>query len=368
MRLSRVSLAALVVCLFAIVASSWAASENPTSSPLVSVIIPTYQRQPFLTRALNLIRAQDYPNIEIVVVDDSPEPSLSAEQVGEFKVTYIHLTERKSIGEKRNIAVTNAKGELIVHWDDDDYFRTHRISAQVQPILDGETDMTVLEHHFYLIASSKEFYTVKRASSWGPHFATFTYKRAIFESGIRYPDNSLAEDYAFAEQALEQGYQIKVMANFDGKHIYVRHTNTWKIDFALYDAQVAKVEKPDFISEEEVNFYAQASKTTRSEASPVNAFPSENIKWNRAELMPAERSSTPAYPHYDTFTYNTGGMIISIPVAVVIVSLTLAGIIAAFYYQRRQSVETVGGYQPLGLVTGERATIGVSSSRGYGSV
>ena len=91
MRLSRVSLAALVVCVFAVVASSWAASENPTSSPLVSVIIPTYQRQTFLTRALNLIRAQDYPNIEIVVVDDSPEPSLSAEQLVCVSVPFVRL-------------------------------------------------------------------------------------------------------------------------------------------------------------------------------------------------------------------------------------------------------------------------------------
>jgi len=49
----------------------------------------------------------------------------------QFGVRYFHLTERKTIGEKRNIAVSNALGEVIVHWDDDDFFRAHRISSQV---------------------------------------------------------------------------------------------------------------------------------------------------------------------------------------------------------------------------------------------
>jgi len=70
--------------------------------------------------------------------------------------------------------------------------------------------MTVLEHHYYFHLPSKTFYTVRRPSSWGPHFATFAFRRAIFESGIRYPDNSMAEDYAFAEFALEAGYQYVV--------------------------------------------------------------------------------------------------------------------------------------------------------------
>ena len=117
----------------------------------------------------------------------------------------------------------------------------HINNSQVQPILDGDVDMTVLEHHFYLQAATKEFYTVKRASrlatyplcsiviisnrSWGPHFATFAFRRAIFtEGGVRYPDNSIAEDYAFAEHALERGYKIKVLENQDGTVIPRRFT------------------------------------------------------------------------------------------------------------------------------------------------
>lgn len=371
---SDLPLAALLVACLCVISSLAAGGDETTASstsPLVCVIIPTYQRPQFLTRALNLIRQQDYPNIEIVVVDDSLEPSLTPELVDEMKVRYYHLRERKSIGAKRNFAVSQCSGEVIVHWDDDDFFRPHRISAQVQPIINGEADMTVLEHHYYLNAANKEFYTVKRASSWGPHFATFVYRRSIFEAGVRYPDNSMAEDYAFAESALEKGYKIKVMTNTDGKHIYVRHFNTWKIDFSEYDAQVTKVEKPEFIRQEEVDFYASSASTIQPETNPVNNYASDKIKWNRAELHPKETRAggggSPSYPHYGTFSYNKGGQIISIPIAAILVALTLLGTAAVFYFQRKDA-SGPSGYQPLNQFEDERSNLGHSGGKGYGSV
>jgi hypothetical protein len=39
------------------------------------------------------------------------------------------------------------------------------------------------------------------------------------------------------------------MNNEDGKHVYVRHHNTWKFDFADFDVQVEKVDRPGFLSD-----------------------------------------------------------------------------------------------------------------------
>lgn len=125
----------------------------------------------------------DYPNIEIIIVDDSSVSLMENEHMKAILtapgVRYIYLSERHSIGVKRNIAVEQAKGEIIVHWDDDDYFREHRISSQVAPIIRGEVDMTVLEHYYYYILPTHSFYVVKRSASWGPHFGTFVYRKVI---------------------------------------------------------------------------------------------------------------------------------------------------------------------------------------------
>jgi len=234
--------------------------------------------------------------LEVIIVDDSAEAMVDDVLQKPF-IKYIHLEARISIGAKRNIAVANAKGSIIVHWDDDDYFRPHRISEQVAPIINGEADMTVLEHHYYFHLPTQTFFTVKRASSWGPHFATFVYRKSLFDSGIRYPDTSMAEDYAFAEASLNAGAKIKVLNNEDGKHVYLRHHNTWEFDFKDFDAQVQRVDPPSFLSKEDAEFYANGKSNPVSK--PPNHYASKEIKWNRQELQAPSKVGVraPSYSH-----------------------------------------------------------------------
>jgi len=298
--MARTALTLVSVVLFlAFCLAQGAVAPGDNSVPLVSVIIPTYGRPEFLKKAIELVRRQDYPNIEVVIVDDSPQPQ--ADLPKDNNIKYIHLKSRVSIGEKRNVAVQNAKGQVVVHWDDDDYFREHRVSEQVAPILRGEVDMTVLEHHYYFHLPTQAFYTVKRASSWGPHFATFVYKKSLFDKGLRYPETSMAEDYAFAEFALKQGASIRVMSNEDGKHVYVRHQNTWEFDFNDYDAQIQEVERPSFFYKEDFDFYVTLKSGPVSK--PSAHYASDLIKWDRPELHPTLKSGNapPYYPHYPKY-------------------------------------------------------------------
>jgi len=332
-----------VLALSLVLAAFLAIAAASTESPLVSVIIPTHGRNEFLKKAIELIQRQDYPNLEVIIVDDSEQPSQDLPV--DDRIKYFHLGSRVSIGEKRNIAVHHSQGVVIVHWDDDDFFRPHRISSQVAPILSGETDMTVLEHHYYFHLPSQTFYTVKRASSWGPHFATFVYRRSIFESGVRYPDNSMAEDYAFAEFALEKGYKILVQNNEDGKNVYLRHHNTWEFEFSDYDAQVRAVPRPSFFSEEDYAFYLNVKTSVASK--PPKHYASDKVKWNRRELHPTVPSDgIPAYypPYYPKYNNDDDGGLsdaakigIGIGVAGGVVLIVGVGIAAYFFFQWRKN-------------------------------
>jgi len=69
--------------------------------PLVSVTVPTYQRRLFLLKALEMVERQDYPNLEVIIVDDSPVPSLSETEVAllarahrRVPVVFEHLSKR----------------------------------------------------------------------------------------------------------------------------------------------------------------------------------------------------------------------------------------------------------------------------------
>ena len=107
--------------------------------PLVSVIIPTYNRPIYLKRCINSVLNQSYKNIEIFVVDDN-EPGTSARIETEslmlsFKeniaITYIKHHENKNGSAARNTGWRAAHGKYITFLDDDDEIDPSKIEKQV---------------------------------------------------------------------------------------------------------------------------------------------------------------------------------------------------------------------------------------------
>jgi len=92
--------------------------------PLVSCIMPTHDRRPFVGRAIEHFLRQDYPHRELIIVDDGADavrdlvPDLGSETP---RIRYLRLESRRTLGAKRNLAGREAQGEVIVHWDDDDW-------------------------------------------------------------------------------------------------------------------------------------------------------------------------------------------------------------------------------------------------------
>lgn len=103
------------------------------STPLVSCIMPTRNRRAFVPRAVDCFRRQDHPARELVIVDDGDDPiaSLVRDLAGDDPaITYHRLPHPLPLGPKRNLAVSLARGELIAHWDDDDWSAPHRLRTR----------------------------------------------------------------------------------------------------------------------------------------------------------------------------------------------------------------------------------------------
>ena len=207
--------------------------------PTVSLIMPTNSRPEYVRRAVDMIARQDYPRHlikELIIVDDSPA-ALQATDVMSLtwpRIVYTNLQERRSVGRMRNIAALRATGDVIAHWDDDDIYGPGRLRAQVAPIARGEADVTLLSHRWTYFVGDQSLYEATSAASWGPHFGTLVYRRKLFARGVRYPDTSEAEDYGWAQHAVEAaGAKLAVVptvAAADGEPIFVcvRHgSNTW---------------------------------------------------------------------------------------------------------------------------------------------
>ena len=98
--------------------------DVPDCGPLVSVIVPTYNRPALLDRALESVRRQRYRNVEIVVINDAGETV--SEVVSRHATTLIEHDTNRGLSAARNTGLRAACGTYIAFLDDDDaYFPEH---------------------------------------------------------------------------------------------------------------------------------------------------------------------------------------------------------------------------------------------------
>jgi glycosyltransferase involved in cell wall biosynthesis len=103
-----------------------------TYSPLVSIIVPIYNCAHFLPDALDSILAQQYPNMEIIVVDDGS--SDSSAEVAEAYGASVKVIRQKNQGPAaaRNRGVRESSGEYLAFLDGDDAWLPGKLLAQMQ--------------------------------------------------------------------------------------------------------------------------------------------------------------------------------------------------------------------------------------------
>jgi glycosyltransferase involved in cell wall biosynthesis len=100
-------------------------------NPLVSVIIPTYNRAWTLENAITSVLDQDYPHIEPVIVDDGSEDG-TRQLLDKYRDRAVILHQpNRGVSAARNAGIRKAKGELIALLDSDDAWEKGKVSCQV---------------------------------------------------------------------------------------------------------------------------------------------------------------------------------------------------------------------------------------------
>ena len=100
--------------------------------PLVSVLIPTYNRRWLLPRAIDSILSQSYDNVEVVVVNDAGEDVQDIiDAFGSQKIKYIKNEENLDLAGTRNVALKNCTGDYISLLDDDDIYLKYAIEFRM---------------------------------------------------------------------------------------------------------------------------------------------------------------------------------------------------------------------------------------------
>jgi len=106
--------------------------------PLVSVIIPTFNRSQKLLRAVESVISQHYKGLEILVIDDASTDTTYKDLLKFGKsITYIRLNKNTGVSGARNTGIHNATAPWIAFLDSDDYWLKDKLRIQMAFIKDN---------------------------------------------------------------------------------------------------------------------------------------------------------------------------------------------------------------------------------------
>jgi hypothetical protein len=193
--------------------------------------------------------SQDYPALEWLILDDSPSPSGIFENPGHPGIHYSHIGKKLTIGEKRNLLVDRASGEIIIHFDDDDFYGPGYVSFMVDSMLEKGADLLNLRGWFLYDVRHRFFGYWNLEVKDGLHYVCndngtspiilssannaplainhlgygfgWAYKKAVWQSAP-FPDESWNEDGEFALVA-QRKFRLDGVQDTQGVCIHVLH-------------------------------------------------------------------------------------------------------------------------------------------------
>ena len=135
--------------------------------PRVSCIMPTRDRRAFVDQAVYYFLRQDYPDTELIVVDDGYD------KIGDLmpddpRIKYLRLPTVQSVGAKRNVACQHATGDIIAHWDDDDWSAPGRLRRQVSALLASGADVCGLSEVLHYRPLRGDGWLYRAGGAWPP--------------------------------------------------------------------------------------------------------------------------------------------------------------------------------------------------------
>ena len=248
---------------YTVAVATIAAGGEPRRS--VSCLMPTYNRRRFAARAIDAFLAQDYPERELVILDDG-EDAIGDLIRRDTPVRYHRLPQRATIGRKRQILCDLADGDLLVQWDDDDWYSPLRLQRQLAPLNAGAADIAGILHGFIVDTQTMRFWRGELPLHEGRLHAvivagTLAFTRAAWKGAGGYPDRSIGEEVALLEAVLANDGRVAPIVN-DGIYICVRHgANSWRLRFDAIQGPPGwtEVANPNFLPAADLAFYRSLS-------------------------------------------------------------------------------------------------------------
>lgn len=138
------------------------------NSPLVSVIIPTYNRGYIIERAIKSVLSQSYKNFELIVVDDGSTDDTKF-RLENYPMKYLHQ-ENRGVSHARNRGLEVANGEYICFLDSDDEWLESKLDKQVRFFIDNPNMKWVHTEEIWIRNGKRVNQMKKHQKSGGDQF------------------------------------------------------------------------------------------------------------------------------------------------------------------------------------------------------
>lgn len=112
-----------------------------TSKPLVSVIIPTYNRVKTVCEAIDSVLNQTYGNIEVIVVDDGSTDGTGDVLKSRYGDAIQYIYQENQGTPPRNVGIRQSKGEYIAFLDSDDLWKPNKLDIQIEQFKNLDEDV-----------------------------------------------------------------------------------------------------------------------------------------------------------------------------------------------------------------------------------
>ena len=189
-------------------------NEITRCNPHVSVILPFYNAEKYIIRALNSVANQTYKNYEIIVVDDGSVDA-TKEKVELFKLEHSDVDikyisqNHEGPAKARNTAIKSCKGGLIAFLDADDYWTLDKLEKVVsiftreskvdlvchnEIMIDSDGKEELLEHHKKYRAKKNLFVTMYYGNCLSPSAVTIK-RESLLKTDLFDEDLESVEEY-----------------------------------------------------------------------------------------------------------------------------------------------------------------------------
>jgi glycosyltransferase involved in cell wall biosynthesis len=185
--------------------------------PFVSVITPTYNRRRFIPNLIEMYKAQTYPKdrMEWLILDDGEDAVEDLfEQASKTipNIRYMRRPNKMLIGQKRNILNKEAKGDILVAMDDDDYYCPERVAHAVNKLMSApQVELAGSSEIFMYYTDIKKIYKLGPYHKYHATNGTMAWKRSYALTHAYDETVTHAEERSFLENYKNPMIQLDTM-------------------------------------------------------------------------------------------------------------------------------------------------------------